>query len=129
MAQAYQQDIVDSISVTPRAGIPAEPVRPRAGVVADVVITPGVLVVPGANDNSVKLPTSAAEVLKGMGIALLLQLRKEQSDDYAVGDAVSYVDEGEIWVAVEGAVTRGNQAYVRFVSIRARPARVSRRSS
>ena len=116
MAQAYQQDYADTISVTPRAGLQAEPVRPRSGVVAEVAIVPGVLVVPGTSDNQAKLPTSAAEVAKGLGVSLLLQLRKELTDDYAIGEALSYVDEGCVWVAVEGAVTRGNQAFARFAN-------------
>ncbi len=117
MPQAYQQDIVDTISVTPRAGIPSEPIREvRSNVVAEVQIAPGVLVVPGTADTQIKLPTSAAEVLKALGISLLLQLGYELTDDYIIGRNVSYVGRGGMWVAVEGAVTRGNQAFARFAN-------------
>lgn len=117
MAQPYQQDIVDTISVTPRSGIPAEPVHEvRSGVVAQVVITPGVLVVPGTTDIQVKLPTSAADVAKGLGVSLLLQLGYELTDDYAIGRNVSYVADGAMWVAVEQAVTRGNQCFARYAA-------------
>ena len=116
MAQAYQEDFLESISTTPRAGQIAENTQDsvRSGVVAEVSIPPGLLVVPGTTDTQTKLPASAAEVLKALGVSVLLELGYELTDAFGIGRAVSYLEEGEIWVAVEGAVTRGAQPFVRF---------------
>lgn len=117
MAQAYQEDILESISTTPRAGQLGENgIKPRSGVVAQVSIAPGLAITQGTADNQVKLPTSAAEVLKCLGVSMLLELGYELSDAYFIGRPVSFVDYGEMWVAVEAAVTAGQQAFVRFAT-------------
>jgi hypothetical protein len=119
MPQAWQTDIAESISTTPAAGQPAEAVHDlRAGVTAEVDIAPGLLICPGTADAQAKLPTSAAEVLRALGVAVLMPLKSEDSVSFraSLKEAVLYLEKGEIWVAVEGAVTRGSQPFVRFAT-------------
>jgi len=116
MPQAWQTDIAESISTTPAAGQPAEQVSDlRSGRVAEVLIPPGLLVTPGTAPTQLKLPTSAAEVIKGLGVSVLMKI-SESGPNFQIGDAVLYLEEGEIWVAVEAAVTDGSDVYVRFAN-------------
>lgn len=86
---------------------------------AEVAINPGLFVCQGTRDEQCKLPTSSAEVAKGLGIA-----RSNVSRDpnfptsggatYPIGDTVSAVYRGHIWVTVEEAVTPFSPVYVRY---------------
>lgn len=117
MPQAYQTDFAESISTTQYEGMPAEPVsKLRAGRVAEVVVPAGRLVVPGTGAHQAKLPTSAAEVLKALGVSVLMPLKSETSTDFAIGEAVLYLQTDEIWVVVEAAVTDGQQALARHTA-------------
>src|SRR4051812_9422090 len=104
MTQAWQTDIAESISTTPAAGLLAENVAAlRSGVQADVTIQPGWLLCPGSADGKAKVPTSAAEVLTSFGTAVLMPLKSESAtngQNFIAGDAVLYLEKGEIWVHV-----------------------------
>lgn len=124
MPQAYQGDIAESIATTPRAGQLAENTGPdklRSGVTAEVLIPPGSLVCNGSTDLKAKRPTSAAEVLSSMGVAVYLPLKSDvqaplNQEDYAIDEALLYLEKGEIWVPVEAAVTRGQQCLYRHTA-------------
>ncbi len=114
MVQAWQTDVAESISTTHFEGSPASAVRElRSGRVAEVALPAGRLIVPGTAETQAKLPTSAAEVLKALGITVLMPLKSETSTDFAIKEPVLYLQEGEIWVVVEAAVTDGQQALCR----------------
>lgn len=124
MPQAYQGDIAESIAGTPRAGQLAENTGPdklRSGVVAEVLIAPSRLVCPGTAENQVKVPTSAAEVLTAYGVAVFLPMKSDavaplNQEDFQIAEFVLYLDKGEIWVPVEAAVSRGQQALFRHTA-------------
>lgn len=94
------------------------PVRVNTRV-AEVAIQAGLFVVQGTADGQGKLPTSAADVAKGLGVAPALAA----SDDafpaggtadfvYQIGDTVEAVV-GQCYVVVEEAVNAQDQAYIR----------------
>jgi hypothetical protein len=113
----YQTDFAESISTTPAAGQLAEDVSDlRSSRVAEVAIAPGLACTPGTAAHQLKLPTSAAEVAKCLGVSVLMPLRSESGPTFAIGDAVLYLEKGEIWVAVEEAVADGSDVYVRFAT-------------
>jgi len=117
---SYQQEIQEEISGPSIPGALAENTTnaPLRALIAEVNVPCGLAVCIGSSDNKAKLPTSAAEVAKCVGVAVYLPLRKElpAGADYAQGDHLLYLEKGEIFVAVEGAVTAGEQAYVRFAA-------------
>src|SRR5690606_13831293 len=117
---SYQQEIQEEISGPSIPGALAENTTnaPLRALIAEVNVPCGLAVCIGSSDNKAKLPTSAAEVAKCVGVAIYLPLRKElpAGADYAQGDHLLYLEKGEIFVAVEGAVTAGEQAYVRFAA-------------
>lgn len=117
MPQAWQTDVAESIATTHFEGSLAEPVSElRSGRIAEVTIPAGRLVVPGTADHQLKLPTSAAEVLKARGVSVLMPLKSESGTDFAINDAVLFLEDGEIWVFVEAAVTDGDQALARHTA-------------
>lgn len=122
MPQAWQTDVAESISTTHFEGSLAEPVSElRSGRVAEVAIPAGRLVVPGTAEHQLKLPTSAAEVLKARGVSVLMPLKGEPTtanpnNDFAINEAVLFLEDGEIWVFVEAAVTDGDQALARHTA-------------
>jgi hypothetical protein len=67
------------------------------------------------------VPTATADVTaRPRGIALIDQTRKGpqagNAGGYESGDIVSYLKQGRIWVAVEGAVSQDSSAFCRFAS-------------
>lgn len=117
MPQTWQTDVAESIATTHFEGSFSEPVSElRSARIAEVVIPAGRLVVPGTNDYQLKLPTSAAEVAKAYGLAALMPLKSESGTDFAIGEAVLFLEDGEMWVCVENAVANGDQAYARHTA-------------
>jgi hypothetical protein len=117
MPQAYQTEFGESISTTHFEGSLAEPVSElRSGRVAEVAIPAGRAVCPGTGAHKLKLPTSAAEVAKCYGISVLMPLKSESGTDFAIGEAVLYLEEDEIWVWSETAVNDGDPALVRHTA-------------
>lgn len=117
MPQAWQTDVAETIATTHFEGSLAEPVSElRSSRVAEVVIPAGRLVVPGTADHQLKLPTSAAEVAKGFGVSVLMPLKSESGTDFAVAEAVLYLEDGTMWVWCEENVNDGDQAFVRYAS-------------
>ena len=87
--------------------------------VAEVALNNGLLVSQGANDAGCKLPTSAADVGKAIGIApyrptSTVGFPSTQTTEYAQGDNVGAVSQGQVWVRVEEAVAPFSPVYVRF---------------
>jgi len=87
---------------------------------AAVAVQNGLFVCQGSRDETCKLPTSAAEVAKGLGIA-----RANVVNDptfgaaspgvaYQAGQSVECVFRGQVWVTVEEAVSPMDAVYVRF---------------
>lgn len=71
--------------------------------------------------DGIKLPTSAAEVALLVGILCYRPFRLPDADAaagcaYKSGREADYLYEGNAWVPVEEAVTRGSQAYVRHTA-------------
>lgn len=100
------------------AGDPRGDIYGENNRMAEVAINPGLFVCQGTRDEQCKLPTSSAEVAKGIGIA-----RSNVSRDtafpssgatYPIGDVVSAVSRGQVWVLVEEAVTPMSAVYVRY---------------
>lgn len=117
MVQAWQTDYAETISTTHFEGTPAEPISElRSERIAQVVIPAGRLVVPGTTEKQLKLPTSAAEVAKAMGVSVLMPLKSESGTDFAIGDAVLFCEDGVIWVVVEEAVNDGDPALARHTA-------------
>ena len=105
------------------AGLPRGNVNRTNDRYAEVVIQSGVLVCQGTDDRQCKLPTSAAEVAKALGVAPARVTSDSRfpstataGSTYQVGDNVGAIPEGAVWVTVEDAVTAGNSAYVRFAA-------------
>jgi hypothetical protein len=86
--------------------------------VAQVDINPGLFVCQGSADGKVKLPTSSAEVAKGIGIALSAVHRDpnfpSSSASYPTGETVPIGRVGRYIVRVEEAVSPFDPVYVRY---------------
>ena len=88
--------------------------------VAEVAIQAGLFVCQGTADGQGKLPTSAAEVAKGLGFAPAFPTNDSRFPSggtagftYQIGDTVEAVI-GQGWVTVEEAVTAMDAVYVRW---------------
>jgi len=80
----------------------------------------GVAVVQGAQDNECKLPASAGDMAKVLGVSLLVQT-KEQSlltsiVNNPAGSDISVLRKGRVWVQVEEAVQAFSPVFVRFAA-------------
>ncbi len=123
MPQAYQGDIAESIASTPRAGQLAENTGPnnlRSSLKCGVLIAPGRAIC-SVVDGVAKLPTSSAEALGSLGVSVFLPMKSDavapiNQEDFQVDEFLLYLTTGEIWVAVEAAVTAGQQALVRHTA-------------
>jgi len=89
--------------------------------VTTVALNNGLFCCVGANENKCKLPTSAAEVAKGYGVARSDVSRDPNfppggtaSTTYQIGDSVETVYRGQVWVKVEDSVVQFGAVYVRF---------------
>lgn len=88
--------------------------------VAAATVPFGVMVSKGTGDSVCKLPTTAAEVLASLGLAL--RVEKEQATvggndaSYAAKDPISVMKKGRAWVAVEEAVNDGDDVYIRYAN-------------
>jgi len=100
------------------AGDPLGDLIDEENKLAAVAINPGLFVCQGATDGVCKLPTSSAEVAKGIGIARSNIARDPNfpsaSGTYPIGDTVSVIRKGRVWVTVEEAVTPFDPVYVRY---------------
>lgn len=117
MPQAWQTDVAETIATTHFEGSLAEPVSElRSERIAQVVIPAGRLVVPGTTEKQLKLPTSAAEVAKAMGVSVLMPLKSESGTDFGINEAVLFCEDGVVWVVVEEAVADGDPALARHTA-------------
>ena len=96
--------------------------EPRAvhARLAEVAIYAGLFVCQGTLDGQCKLPTSAAEVAKGLGIAEFLPTLDSRFPSggsagvtYQIGDPVDAIV-GQVYVTVEEAVSAMDPVYVRW---------------
>ncbi len=111
-----------SVEFQPTVGIPggvhgSDPMtRNRT---AQVAIQAGLFVVQGT-EGKVKLPTTSAEVGKGLGIApsrvhdSVFPSGGTPGVTYQIGDTVGAVYRGTVWVTVEEAVGPMDPVYVRY---------------
>ena len=86
---------------------------------ADTAMQNGRFVCQGVADGTCKLPASAADVGKPIGITPYkatapVGFPSSNTQEYAAGDIVGAVSEGEVWVVVEEAVNAQDPVYVRF---------------
>lgn len=88
---------------------------------AEVAVIAGLFCVQGTGDAECKLPTSSAEVAKGLGIAPSkvvhdsnFPIGGSSTATYQIGDSIDLVPVGVMWVRVEEAVDAGDTPYVRY---------------
>ena len=94
--------------------------KDRADSAALTVAAPaGVLVTP-ATGNKIKLPTSGAEVIAGVGVLMYISSKSIPDTttglENAIGDMVNYMEGGDIDVIVEEAVTPASAVYARHTA-------------
>lgn len=104
------------------AGLPRQVVR-TSDRIAEVVIQAGLLVCQGTADGQCKLPTSASEVGKALGVAPARVTSDSRfpststaGSTYQIGDNCGAIADGTVWVTVEEAVAAGDPCYVRFAT-------------
>ncbi len=86
------------------------------GRVADADTKAGRVVAPGASDNSVKLPASAADVEAAAGVVVYhpnSEVAGAAGEENATNDHLDLVEQGEIVVEVEEAVAYDADVFVR----------------
>lgn len=86
----------------------------------NVAIPFGLYVTRDDADGRVKLPTTAAEVTNGNGIAIAdfasESINNGQAAGYPLKSAVSVMRQGRVWVEVEENVVEGDDVYVRHAN-------------
>jgi hypothetical protein len=86
---------------------------------AAAALPAGVVVVPSSEDDfAIKVPASAADVAKALGVSEYLALSEEASatNEYAEDQVVNYVRSGKIFAISEESAARGGDVYVRFAA-------------
>lgn len=107
-------------ATTPRRGEIASLTDPTVGYLTDADMPAGVFVVHGTGVQSCKVPASAAEVLKALGVAVWnaseLPPTDTTTNDYASGTVIPVLDHGDIWVVCEEAMAVTDDVYVRHTA-------------
>ncbi len=116
---ALQTEALDDLPLPAPGVCRGSPTSTRTRV-AEVAVQAGLYVCQGTADGQGKLPTSAAEVGKGLGIALYFPFNDSRYPaggtagvTYQVGDTVEAAT-GQIWVTVEEAVAPMDPVFVRW---------------
>lgn len=109
-------DFQETISAA-RAGMVAGVPEVDAKVVdADMLVAR--LVVPGASDDSCKVPAASGDVAKALGVTVYLAFEQFPAEDgtneIEQNDVAQIAFKGDVWVDVEDAVTAGDQPFVNF---------------
>lgn len=82
----------------------------------------GLLVVQGARDGQCRLPTSAADIAKALGIAPYRATQMPSwppgatTAHYQIGQCIAAVNRGRVWVKVEEAVAPFDPVFVRHAN-------------
>jgi hypothetical protein len=89
--------------------------------ITTAAIVAGLFMCPDAAAGSCKLPTSAAEVGKGLGVAPSAVTNDPNfppggtaGKTYQIGDAIELVAQGKVWVTVEVNVADSDDVFVRY---------------
>lgn len=109
--------VSESITAAKAGAIGGE-ARRDEGKIAQVAIAAGRFVCQGTADRQCNLPGAAGAVTEtGLGIAEYLAAKSEgTSAFYDVGEMVSIVRKGYVWVPVEDAVAAGQTVFVRITA-------------
>ena len=88
------------------------PTRQSMGV-AQALTPVGVLVSPGTSGSNVVVPADAAAVALLLGAVVYNPAEElDASDQYAIGDVLPVLEEGEIYLTADTACTKGAAAFV-----------------
>lgn len=89
------------------------------GSPADEDMEAGRVVCVGANPGSCALPADAADVGRSKGVVVYHPFRYAfgaNEEEVAAGQVADLLEQGEVWVQVEDAVTEGEPVYVRHTA-------------
>jgi len=81
-----------------------------------VTIPPGVAVIKGTSDAKAKLPGTSGDHFLGVTVYSAAGMTDLVNGGYAVADAMPVMRKGRIWVQVEEAVNKGDNAFIRYAS-------------
>lgn len=102
---------------TPRRGQIASIGDPTVGYMTAAAQPAGVFVCEGATAQTCKVPTSAAEVLQALGVAVWSASELPPADtttnDYPAACVIPVLAHGEVWVVCEEAMAVTDDVYVR----------------
>lgn len=89
-----------------------------SGQVINATIAPGLLAVwhAGDADGTIRAPAATGEVTAFNPRGITIYEASSPNNPYAIGDMVSLLKRGRIWVAVEEAVTPASTPFVRFAA-------------
>lgn len=85
-------------------------------VAAEAIPVGSFVVLTATDQDTCELPDAAGEAPSGRGLGVALRHQARESADYAAGDQVDILTQGEVWVVAEDAVTAGGGAFVRHTS-------------
>lgn len=107
-----------AVAVPGQLAYPSYPGFRGTKVNGDTAAIPfGVGVVRDGDDETVDLPTATGEVTADFeGIVHWDKSYEYNADGVAVGDALTVVTKGFVWVSVEDAVTANDDVFCRFVA-------------
>lgn len=66
------------------------------------------------DEDTCELPDATGEATSGRGLGVALRVNSREAADYAAGDQVKILTQGEIWVSTNDAVVAGTAANVSF---------------
>lgn len=102
---------------TPRRGQIASVGDPTVGYMTAAAQPAGVFVCEGATAQTCKVPTTAAEVLQALGVAVWSASELPPTDtttnDYPAACVIPVLAHGEVWVVCEEAMAVTEDVYVR----------------
>lgn len=105
---------------TPRRGQIASVGDSTLGYMTAAALPAGVFVCNGSTAQTCKVPTSAAEVLQAIGVAVWsaseLPPTNTTTNDYDASTVIPVLAEGEIWVVCEEAMAVTEDVYVRHTT-------------
>jgi hypothetical protein len=105
-------------SDSPKAGQKANLLGRSVGLVLDANTKAGVVVVPGAAHGTCKVPATAGDAAKAIGVTVYDPLTPAYSStyDYESARVCEVLKEGEIWCVCEEAMAEGSKPYVRHTA-------------
>lgn len=108
----------ESIGSARRGQVTSTLNRATTKLLEDTTLRAGLMVTVGTAADQCKAPTTAAEVADSLGVAVYLPSLPivDEINEYAVTDEISIVEEGEVAVVTEEALSQGDDVYCRFAS-------------